>query len=107
MRADQAASYTAADKKHGRGGAMIGAAAAVFAGAAAELGKRHDQNAVAMPPRCQVAVKCADRIGQFAKQIRVCSRLTRVRVEAVDGNIEESSAQTGVDKLCRQAKMVG
>ena len=107
MLADEAGLDLAADEQHRRGRAVVGALAAVLLGAAAELRERHHQDAVAVAARRQVLEERGHRAGDLRQQVGVGRRLGGVRVEAVDGDVEDAGAEVGVDELGGQLEAVG
>src|SRR5262245_19877677 len=106
MRPDQPRLDLAANQEHRRCRAVVGAATAVLLGPPAELGERHHEQPVLVAACRQVLEECRHRCRELLQQVSVGSRLLGVRVEALQRDVEEASAEVAVDELGRQLELV-
>ena len=59
-----------------------------------------------LPRRGQIAIEGGDRIGDIAQEVGMNGELAGVRVEAVLRDVEQASAEPGVDELGGQLQMI-
>ena len=103
--ADDARFDFAADEEHRCARSVIGAVAAILFCTPSELGERHHADAVAVAALGEIAIERGDACRDGFEQIRVRPRetaLPRVRVEAIERDVENPCAQPRIDQLCRQ-----
>src|SRR5262249_40544091 len=96
--ADRTALDARAGHEQARAGAVVGAGAAVLVDAPAELGVGHPAQPLVVAARRQVLEQEGDAVGDVLQELLVRLQLARVRVEAVDGYVEDACAEALLDQ---------
>ena len=86
---------------------MVGAPAAILVSPAAELREGYHQQPVLVPAGRHVLVEGGHGIRELLQEPGVHGHLVGVRVEAVEGDVEDAGTQVSVDELGRQLETVG